>query len=149
MPAPEISLLTQNRLLATVQVDELRRFADVLTLRDFDIGEIIHESHQRISTVVFPIDAVMSVIAETTNGEQVEAGLIGNDGVVGIAPFLGAETSMLGTLCQIPGTALVAEVGVVRVLRAHHRRVRAQHRRTTAPWRGRQTPVASPGRGPG
>ena len=111
MPAPEISLLTQNRLLATVHVDELRRFADVLTLRNFDVGEIIHEPQQRITTVVFPIDGVMSVVAETTNGEQVEAGLIGNDGVVGIAPFLGAETSMLRTLCQIPGTALVAEVG--------------------------------------
>jgi CRP-like cAMP-binding protein len=49
-------------------------------------------------------------VAETSNGDQVEAGTVGSDGVVGIAPFLGAQSSVLRSMCQIPGTALVADV---------------------------------------
>ena len=63
--------------------------------------------------VIFPIDAVMSVVAETGNREQVEAGTIGNEGVVGIAPFLGAESSVLRTMCQIPGTALLGDAAAL------------------------------------
>lgn len=110
MPPLEMSVLTRNRLLATLTADELARLAEILTPRDFEIGEIVHESRQRIREVMFPLDAVMSVVAEAGDGEQVEAGLIGNEGVAGIAPFLGADTSVLRTLCQLPGSALVADV---------------------------------------
>ena len=113
LPALDPTVLAQNRLLATVHPDEMQRFAEILTVRPFGLGEIINEPYEPITTVIFPIDAVMSVVAETSTGEQVEAGTIGNEGMVGIAPFLGAESSVLRTMCQIPGDALVAPVGAL------------------------------------
>lgn len=111
MPTVDTTLLARNRLLATVHVDELQRFTDILALRDFDSGVIINEPGERVTEVIFPIDAVFSVVAETAEGDQVEAGTVGNEGVVGLPPFLGAESSLLRSMCQIPGSGLVAAVG--------------------------------------
>ena len=111
MPPIPHTQLARNRLLSTVHPNELARFADILTLRDFRRGEIVSEPGEQITEVIFPISSVFSVVAETSEGGQVEAGTIGHDGVVGLAPFLGAETSLLRSMCQVPGTAIVAEVG--------------------------------------
>lgn len=113
MPATDITTMRRNRLLATVHELELSRFTDILHTREYRIGEVLSEPGQPIDLVVFPLDGVFSVVAETSDGDQVEAGTIGNEGVVGIAPFLGAGASMLRTMCQIPGTALVADVAVL------------------------------------
>jgi CRP-like cAMP-binding protein len=109
-PVPHGELL-RNRLLSTVHPNELSRFADILTIRDFRRGQIVSEPGEPITEVMFPIDAVFSVVAETSEGAQVEAGTIGHDGVVGLAPFLGDETSLLRSMCQVPGPAIVADVG--------------------------------------
>lgn len=108
MPPLEHSVLTRNRLLATVHPNELERFVDLLHVREFSNGEVISEPAEPITEVIFPLDSLFSVVAETADGDQVEAGTIGHDGLVGLAPFLGAETSLLRTMCQIPGTAIVA-----------------------------------------
>ena len=107
----DIATMHRNRLLATVHENELARFADVLVYRDFKAGKVVSQPGDRITEVIFPTDGVFSVVAETSDGDQVEAGTIGNEGVLGLAPFLGAESSELRTMCQIPGGALVAEVG--------------------------------------
>jgi CRP-like cAMP-binding protein len=111
MPPIELDELARNRLLATVHPNELQRFADLFRRRDFDSGQIVSEPGEPIVEVIFPIDSVFSVVAETGDGDQVEAGTVGFEGVVGLAPFLGAESSLLRSMCQIPGTALVADVG--------------------------------------
>ena len=107
----DIAVMRKNRLLATVHEMELGRFADIMTVREFKTGEILTQPRQKVTEVVFPLDGVFSIVAETTEGDQVEAGTVGNEGVVGLAPFLGAESSQLRTMCQVPGTALVADAG--------------------------------------
>lgn len=111
MPTVDIALMRRNRLLATLHELELARFTEMFTLRDFGIGETLTYPGDKVNHVVFPVDAVFSIIAETSDGNQVEAGTVGNEGLLGIAPFLGAESSLLRTLCQIPGPALVADAG--------------------------------------
>jgi CRP-like cAMP-binding protein len=111
LPTTDIATMRRNRLLGTLHELELSRFGDLLQEREYKLGEILSEPRDPITKIAFPLDGVFSVVAETSDGDQVEAGTIGNEGVVGIAPFLGAETSMLRTMCQIPGSALVADVG--------------------------------------
>jgi CRP-like cAMP-binding protein len=110
MPPVPPGELGRNRLLATMHANELARFADILTIRGFARGEVISEPGALISEVLFPVDAVFSVVAETSEGIQVEAGTTGNEGVVGIAPFLGNQASLLRCMCQVPGRAIVADV---------------------------------------
>jgi CRP-like cAMP-binding protein len=113
MPPVPHGELIRNRLLATVHPTELSRFADILTVRDFRRGEVVSEPGEPIAEVMFPIGSVFSVVAETGEGAQVEAGTIGHDGVVGLAPFLGDQASLLRSMCQVPGAAIVADVGVL------------------------------------
>jgi CRP-like cAMP-binding protein len=109
----DVATLRRNRLLATVHDQELARFSDLMTVKAFEKGQVVSEPYQRITQVLFPLDGVFSVVAETADGAQVEAGTIGNEGVVNIAAFLGSDSSVLRTMCQIPGTALVADVGAL------------------------------------
>ena len=103
----------RNLLLATLHESELARLTDLLDLRPFASGQIVTEAGEPVREIMFPIDGVFSVVATFPEGQEVEAGLIGNEGVVGLAPFLGAESSVLRTMCQIPGSALVASTGEV------------------------------------
>ena len=113
MPTLDTDTLRGNRLLATVHEDELVRFADILALREYGLGQVVSEPREKITHIIFPLDGVFSVVAQTADGREVEAGTIGNEGVVGLAPFLGAESSLLRSMCQIRGTALVADTGTL------------------------------------
>lgn len=111
MPSSPPVDFTRNRLLGTVHTNELARFADLLHLRDFTSGQVVAAPGEPITEVIFPVDSVFSVVAETADGDQVEAGTVGFEGLVGLAPFLGADSSLLRSMCQVPGTAFVADVG--------------------------------------
>ncbi|MBW3612640.1 MAG: hypothetical protein KY392_02125 [Chloroflexi bacterium] len=76
-------MLNRNRLLAPVHANELARFADLFQLRDFEAGEVVSEPGETVVEIIFPIDSLFSVVAETRDGDQVEAGTVGYDGVVG------------------------------------------------------------------
>jgi hypothetical protein len=107
----EPTLMTRNRLLATMHPVELESFTTVFAVREARSGDVACEPHKAITEVVFPINAVYSMVGETSNGERMAIWPIGNEGVIGMAPFLGAESSVLRTICQVPGTVLVASIG--------------------------------------
>jgi CRP-like cAMP-binding protein len=107
---PTPAEFSRNLVLATVHPMELARFAHLFELREFSSGQIVSEPGELITEAIFPLDGVFSIVAATADGAQVEAGTIGFDGVVGMPPFLGSETSLLRAMCQIPGSGLVARV---------------------------------------
>jgi len=65
---------------------------------------VIWEPNQPIENIYFPLDAVASILAVTEEG-LVEVGTVGNEGVVGLPVFLGAETSPGKCLIQMAGEA--------------------------------------------
>jgi len=69
------------------------------------MGHILYEQGSRIEIVYFPDTAVISLVSRMENGAAVEVGTIGNEGVVGLGLFLGADVSVPETLAQIPGNA--------------------------------------------
>ena len=48
------------------------------------------------------------------NGAMIEVGMIGNEGFVGVPVLLGADTSPLEAMVQIPGSALRMQASVFR-----------------------------------
>jgi CRP-like cAMP-binding protein len=111
MPPPTEAEFSRNRLLTTVHLAELNRFAELFRVQEFPNGHVVSEPGEPITQAIFPLDSVFSVVAATSDGDQVEAGMIGHEGVVGVAPFLGTDATLLRTMCQIPGQALVADTG--------------------------------------
>jgi CRP-like cAMP-binding protein len=95
---------TGNHILAALPSDELDRIQGDLTTVPLDVKQPLWMPNQPIRAVYFPIDVVVSVLAEVEGG-TVEVGTIGNEGVVGLPVFLGANSFAGVALVQVAGRA--------------------------------------------
>jgi CRP-like cAMP-binding protein len=93
-----------NRLLAALAPADFARLRPHLTTVVLEQKHSVWQPNQSFHEIYFPLDAVVSVLA-VAGGGLVEVGTIGNEGVVGLPAFLGAETSPGMAFCQVPGRA--------------------------------------------
>lgn len=100
----------ENRLLAALPVEEYEHLRPHLEQVSFAFGEVIYESGGHLDYVYFPITAIISLLYIMENGATAEMGLAGNDGVVGIALFMGGGT--------MPNRAIVLSAGHTIRMRA-------------------------------
>src|ERR1700692_194945 len=93
-----------NYLLSAPSTKERAR----LRLRDvtLTLGEVVYECDQRIDYAYFPTTCVVSCLYTTRDGSTTEMALAGNDGIIGIASFLGGGTVPHRAVAQIGGHAL-------------------------------------------
>jgi CRP-like cAMP-binding protein len=63
----------------------------------------LHEPHQKLEFVHFPNQGLISLVVALNDGETVEAGLLGNEGVAGMPAVLGLTRSPLREVVQISG----------------------------------------------
>jgi CRP-like cAMP-binding protein len=96
--------LTQNAILAALGDEELGRLRSMLDLVEVELKEEVYQYREPITGVYFPISAVYSIVG-LADGETVEVGTVGFEGMVGLPLFLGATTSPTTAFCQIPGQA--------------------------------------------
>ena len=78
------------------------------------LGDVVYESGGQIDYIYFPTTAVVSLLYITADGSTTEVGLSGNDGVVGIALFLGGDTAPNRALVQIARMAIISIRQTVR-----------------------------------
>ncbi|HEY8602177.1 MAG TPA: Crp/Fnr family transcriptional regulator [Thermomicrobiales bacterium] len=95
--------LTTNRLLAALPASELDALRPHLTIIDLAIGETIHAPHTPIHVVYFPLTGCASVVATDEEGDILEVGTIGREGMVGLTAFHEADGGPLETIGQVPG----------------------------------------------
>lgn len=95
-----------NRLLAGLPHDELARLLPELKAVTFASGDIAYESGVQLNYVYFPTSCVVSLVYTMTSGVTAEMGLVGNEGVVGIALFMGGDTVPNQAVIQIAGNAI-------------------------------------------
>ncbi len=105
---------TGNRLLDALPEGELKRLGPDLEAITLGVKEVLIEPDRPIQHVWFPVDSVCSVVATMADGQVVEVGTIGNEGMVGLPLFLGRDTVPLGTFCQVPGEAVKMRSEVLR-----------------------------------
>jgi CRP-like cAMP-binding protein len=103
-----------NHLLATLAVEEYQRLLPSLELVALSLGEVIQESGGQQEYVYFPATCVVSFLYTMEEGSTVEVGLTGNDGVVGVALFLGGNTSPYRAIVQIAGAAFRMRTNVLQ-----------------------------------
>lgn len=82
----------QNRLLAALPSPDFARLSPDLEVVWMPHGKILHESGDRLNHVYFPTTCIASLVYVVEDGGSAEVALIGNDGMVGIALFMGGET---------------------------------------------------------
>src|ERR1051326_8994544 len=81
-----------NRLLAQLPPEEMGRLLPHLRPVSFALGEVVYESGGRQSYIYFPTTAIISLLYLMENGSSAEMGVAGNEGLVGVALFMGGDT---------------------------------------------------------
>ena len=105
---------TQNRLLAALPADEYERLRPNLQSVSFSLGEVVYEFAARLEHVFFPTTSIISLLYTMENGSSAEMGLTGNDGVVGIALFMGGGTMPNRAVVQSAGGAFRMKAKVLQ-----------------------------------
>jgi CRP-like cAMP-binding protein len=96
----------ENRILAALADGEREGLFPYLEPVSLQAGEILFAPGDRVRQLYFPINSVVSMLASMEDGTTVEAGVVGNEGIVGLSTILGAEVSTVQGLVQVAGDAL-------------------------------------------
>src|SRR5829696_631484 len=103
-----------NRLLAALPNDDYERLLPQLTNVSFALGEVVYEFGGHLDYVFFPTTSIISLLYTMENGSSAEMGLTGNDGVVGIALFMGGGTMPNRAVVQSAGAAIRLKAKVLQ-----------------------------------
>ena len=95
----------QNHLLAALPQPEGERLFPHLERVPLPLGEALYESGDRMNHVYFPTTAIVSLLYVLEDGASAEIAVVGNEGVVGIALFMGGETMPNRAVVQSEGYA--------------------------------------------
>jgi len=96
----------ENRLLAAIPEPERERLKPYLELVFLEFNQVLVEFDQPISYVYFPQTTITSTVVQTPDGEMIEVGLMGTEGVVGLSLLYGVERSNATVIVQNPGQAI-------------------------------------------
>ena len=99
-----------NRLLAALPDDSLRTLQPFLEAVPLPLGMVVYESGAAQGYVYFPTSSIVSLLYVLADGASAEIAVTGNEGLVGIALFMGGETT--------PSRAVVQSAGYGYRLRA-------------------------------
>jgi CRP-like cAMP-binding protein len=72
-------------------------------------GELLARPDDEIRTVYFPHSVIVSFLVEVAEGDMVQTGMVGHDGVVGAAQAIDDKVSINKIIVQLPGTASVID----------------------------------------
>ena len=103
-----------NRLLAALPEPEFRRLQPHLVEVSLPLGQTLHEPGDKIETVYFPTQAMISQVSVMEDGSMVEVGIVGNDGIVGYPVYLGGSYTNTRAMVQIEGTALKLDANLLK-----------------------------------
>lgn len=96
----------ENRILALLSDRDREGLFPYLEQVSLRAGDVLFAPGDRVRQIYFPITSLVSMLAMMEDGTTVEAGVVGNEGVVGLSTILGAETSTMQALVQVSGEAL-------------------------------------------
>jgi len=95
----------QNHLLAALPAAEFERLAPHLELVPMALGETLYEPGGQLRHAFFPTTAIVSLHYVMASGASAESAGVGNEGVVGIALFMGGNTTPSSAVVQTAGHA--------------------------------------------
>ena len=95
-----------NRLLQSLSSSDIELLAPHLMTVVLRVPQDLEEPNKSIPQVYFPDTGVASVVAINPDGKEVEVGVIGSEGMTGVAVILGNEQSPHSTYIQIAGRGM-------------------------------------------
>ena len=103
MPRPHVP--SHNHLLAALPPLERERIYAHPELIPMPLGRVLYESGDVLHHVYFPTDSIVSLLYVLADGASAEISVVGNDGLIGVALFMGGETTPSRAVVQSAGFA--------------------------------------------
>src|SRR5260370_7633508 len=94
-----------NRLLASLSGFEQERLLPLMPIVTLRRKQTLHFSGDALRLVYFPITAIFSIVSVLQDGTSTEVGMVGNEGMAALPPFLGAPSNPFPPVAPPPGTA--------------------------------------------
>lgn len=94
-----------NQLLAALPDREFERVLPRLESVTLKLGEVLWEADERNQYIYFPTTAMICLLYETESGQSIEVGIIGRQGLVGIATFMGEASLSNRVVVERAGVA--------------------------------------------
>jgi CRP-like cAMP-binding protein len=102
---PIIQAPCQNHLLAALPAEEYEHLAPNLELVQMPLGHVLYESGSELRHVYFPTTSIVSLLYVMLDGASAEIAVVGNEGLIGVALFMGGETMPNRAVVQSAGHA--------------------------------------------
>jgi CRP-like cAMP-binding protein len=94
-----------NHLLAALLIDVQDRLFPHVELVKLELGQVIYEAGTQLDYVYFPTDSIVSLLYVMESGASAEISVVGNEGLVGIALFMGGDSTSSRAVVQSAGHA--------------------------------------------
>ncbi len=95
----------QNHLLAALPLEVQDRLLPHLELVTMTLGDVLYESGDTLRHVYFPTDSIVSLLYVMDSGASAEISVVGNEGLIGVALFMGGESTPSRAIVQSAGYA--------------------------------------------
>ena len=103
---PPVGVPRDNQLLAALPDEVFARLLPGLELVTMPLGKVIYESGIALKQVYFPLpDCIVSMLYVMEDGSSAEIAVVGDEGMVGIAVFMGGGTTPSRAIVQSAGHA--------------------------------------------
>ena len=103
-----------NRLLELLPKNEYQELKAHLIRLALPAKQKLYEPNVPIRHVYFPIHGVMSMVTVMEDGSRTEVATVGNEGMIGVPVFLGADSIPIEAFAQVPGEAWRLETQVLK-----------------------------------
>ena len=104
----------QNHILAALPPEDLERLLPDLELVPLPLGWAVHGAGQRQKYLFFLTDGIVSRGYVTETGASAAFAITGNEGVIGVASFLGGESTPSQAAVISPGCGYRLEAGLLK-----------------------------------
>lgn len=95
----------QNHLLAALPENEYKHLLPHLERVHLPLGQTLSDSGDPTKLVYFPTTAIVSLLHVLANGSSAEIAVVGREGIVGVALFMGGKSMPSRALVQSEGFA--------------------------------------------
>ena len=106
--------LSGNALLTALPAADQGRLAAHLERVSLRLGEMLYEPGKPAQHAYFPITAIISLHCALSSGVSSETASVGNDGMVGVALFMGGSSMASSAVVQISGEAYRLDANIFR-----------------------------------
>jgi CRP-like cAMP-binding protein len=102
-----------NSLLAALPELRTAAWPKKLEAVDLPLGKVLYESGSKLTHVVFPTTALVSLLYVLENGASAEIAIVGNEGLVGVSLFMGGQSTPSRAVVQSAGEGLRLKANVL------------------------------------